>query len=247
MPIKLLSLCLMFFLSTSVMAEKKLEQLNAKEKATISQYVKANLGLKVSDVAHSDVQNFYEVTTNQGVLYLSSDRQHMFYGNLYSLKSGVVNLTERNKAKHRKSQLTMFEKDMIVFPAKNEKYVVTVFTDPSCGYCRKLHQEIESYNKLGITVRYLAFPRGGLKSATFDQMQQIWCATDQKGALTKAKQGSSLKQDVLSRRCDQTIQKQYELGQALEINGTPAIFLADGRMLPGYYPAQKLLETLSKP
>jgi thiol:disulfide interchange protein DsbC len=148
---------------------------------------------------------------------------------------------------HRKSQLTMFEKDMIVFPAKNEKYVVTVFTDPSCGYCRKLHQEITNYNELGITVRYLAFPRGGTQSKTFEEMQQIWCATDQKDALTMAKKGRSLKQSALNRRCDQTIQKQYELGVALGINGTPAIVLEDGRMLPGYYPAQDLLKTLSKP
>ena len=52
---------------------------------------------------------------------------------------------------------------MIVYKAPNEKHSITVFTDISCGYCRKLHRELNDLLDAGITVKYLAFPRGGLQ------------------------------------------------------------------------------------
>ena len=43
---------------------------------------------------------------------------------------------------------------MIVYKAPKEQHVITVFTDITCGYCRKLHEQMADYNALGITVRY---------------------------------------------------------------------------------------------
>ena len=43
---------------------------------------------------------------------------------------------------------------MIVYKAAQEKHVITVFTDITCGYCHKLHEQMKDYNALGITVRY---------------------------------------------------------------------------------------------
>lgn len=67
---------------------------------------------------------------------------------------------------------------MIVYPAEKEKYVITVFMDITCHYCHLLHQKIKEYNELGITVRYLAFPRAGLNSNTAKQMEAIWTSRD---------------------------------------------------------------------
>lgn len=53
---------------------------------------------------------------------------------------------------------------MIIFKAPQEKYVVTVFTDISCGYCKKLHESVDELNRQGVTVRYLAYPRQGADS-----------------------------------------------------------------------------------
>ena len=58
---------------------------------------------------------------------------------------------------------------MIVYPAKNEKHVVTVFMDITCHYCHLLHQQLKEYNDLGIAVRYLAFPRAGMNNQTAKQ------------------------------------------------------------------------------
>ena len=39
---------------------------------------------------------------------------------------------------------------------------------------------------------------------------------------------------------NQIVAKQYQLGQMIGVNGTPAIVLANGKMIPGYQPAPQL-------
>ncbi|MGL5148470.1 MAG: bifunctional protein-disulfide isomerase/oxidoreductase DsbC, partial [Plesiomonas shigelloides] len=134
------------------------------------------------------------------------------------------------------------EDKMLVYKARDEKHVVTVFTDITCGYCRKLHQEMADYNKLGITVRYLAFPRQGVPSANASQMQAVWCAKDPLKAMDDAQNGKS----VGEAECDANIASQYQLGNAFGINGTPAIVLGDGSVIPGYQAPAALLEVLER-
>ena len=129
---------------------------------------------------------------------------------------------------------------MIVFPAKEQKHVITVFTDIDCGYCRKLHAEMDKYNEEGITVRYLMFPRAGVDSPSYKKAVTVWCSKDQLDAMTRAKNGENLP----NLTCDNPIQEEYELGQLIGVRGTPAIVMDDGGMLPGYVPAARLAKAL---
>jgi thiol:disulfide interchange protein DsbC len=129
---------------------------------------------------------------------------------------------------------------VIEFKADKEKYVVNVFTDISCGYCRKLHNEIAEYNKKGITVRYLAFPRGGLVSQSYKDMVSVWCSADKQEAMTTAKGGGQ----VADTSCENKVAQQYKFGQAIGVSGTPNIILPDGTMIPGYQPPKELLDAL---
>jgi thiol:disulfide interchange protein DsbC len=132
------------------------------------------------------------------------------------------------------------ESSMVIFAAAQPKYTITVFTDIDCGFCRKLHSQIADYNRLGITVRYLAFPRTGPGTESWAKAQQVWCSPDRKTALTRAKLGEALH----VARCDDPVAREYELGRALGISGTPGIFTSDGDMLPGYVPPDELLGEL---
>jgi len=112
--------------------------------------------------------------------------------------------------------------------------VITVFTDITCGYCRKLHKQIDQYNNEGITVRYLAYPRSGIRNAAgqptkvFKEMRSVWCSDDPKKALTEAFSG----QKVAYRLCDKPVGKEFEFGRQVGVNGTPAIVLENGMMIP---------------
>ncbi|WP_282109812.1 bifunctional protein-disulfide isomerase/oxidoreductase DsbC [Shewanella algicola] len=208
--------------------------------SALKQKLTETLGVNVAQVQPSPVDSLYQVFTDRGVLYVTQDGSKLFHGNLYDLDQGMKNLTELALAAPRLEMLKPFEQDMLVYKAKDEKHVVTIFTDVDCGFCRKLHNQMQGYNDLGITIRYLAYPRAGIPSANADEMQAVWCAKDPLKAMTEAKTGGNVK----SASCDIDIAKQFQLGQAFGVNGTPAIVLENGVMVPGYQPPADLLRTI---
>jgi len=111
-----------------------------------------------------------------------------------------------------------------------------VFTDIDCGYCRKLHADMDKYNAQGIRVRYLFYPRAGLRSESYRKAVSVWCADDRKAAMTAAKTGRPLP----ARSCVNPVADQYNLGRQLGVRGTPALVLEDGEIIPGYVPPDKL-------
>jgi thiol:disulfide interchange protein DsbC len=178
----------------------------------------------------------YEVVIENKVFYFSADAGYLIQGNVYALNEGV-NLTEKKQTEIRKDLLSAVpEKDMIIYSPEKVKHTITVFTDIDCGYCRKLHEQVKDYNDLGIRVRYLAYPRGGIDSQSYDKAVDVWCAEDRNEALTAAKRGQSVKAGV----CNAPVREQFQLGKDLGINGTPAIFLESGMLIPGYVAPERL-------
>ena len=117
-----------------------------------------------------------------------------------------------------------------------------IFTDVDCGYCRKFHNEINDFNDLGITVNYVAFPRSGLASDSYNKIVTAWCSTAPKDTLTKMKEGLDVQ---LSMCQNHPVEKHFLLGQKIGITGTPAIIKSNGELLPGYLPPEELLTRLN--
>ncbi|MDF7681400.1 bifunctional protein-disulfide isomerase/oxidoreductase DsbC [Enterobacteriaceae bacterium ESL0689] len=193
----------------------------------------SRLDLKSTDIAPSPIAGVKTVFTDDGVMYVTDDGQYIIHGPLYDVSGKQpINITNALLM----TKLNALETEMIIYKAPQERYVVTVFTDITCGYCRKLHEEMNDYNALGITVRYLAFPRQGLQSQAKQEMNAIWCASDRHKAFNDAMAGKS----VPAASCDIDIGKHYAFGVQFGINGTPAIVLSNGTMLPGYQPPKAL-------
>ena len=143
----------------------------------------------------------------------------------------------------RKEQLaTVSVDDMVVFSPEGEtRDYIAVFTDVTCFYCQKLHREVDQLNAIGIEVRYLAFPRGGIDSDGAQKLATAWCADDQQTALTELKAGVELPIN----QCEgNPIAAQYELGKEMGVSGTPAIVTSSGELIPGYRPAAALVALL---
>ena len=196
--------------------------------------------LIVSAVSESKMPGLYRVTDQRGqVIFASADGSYFLTGELYSTQGGVlVNLSEQERQGQRLDELARLKAgDRITFPAKGEEQAhVTVFTDIDCGYCRKLHEEVPSMNDLGITVSYLAFPRAGVGSPSYDKLVNVWCSDDRLDAMTQAKAGKTL----AKKNCVNPVAEEYYLGNKLGVSGTPAIVLGDGSLVPGYLPAEQL-------
>ncbi len=133
--------------------------------------------------------------------------------------------------------------ERIVFaPDGPRKHIVTVFTDIECAFCRKLHQDIGEYNKLGIAIEYLAYPRAGMGTPDAMKTESVWCSSDRRKALTDAKNDLA----IPTLKCDNPVAKHRQIGQRVGLLGTPMIINANGIALPGYMRPADLLETLDK-
>lgn len=184
----------------------------------------------------------YEGVINGEILYFSADGQYVLQGELVSLESRT-NLTEQRRVSLRKSILSgLDEKDMIIFEPEETKHTLTVFTDIDCVYCRKMHSEIDQYQDLGIRIRYMSYPRGGIGSEAYNDAVTVWCADDRQDAMTRAKAGEELE----AKTCDNPVKAEFETGQKMGVQGTPALFLESGQMLPGYVPPERLKQILDE-
>jgi len=199
-------------------------------------------GLKADDVRISPINGVYEIARGSQIGYASADGKYVILGDMIDIDSDS-NLSETRRRGIRARLIeTVPESEMMVFTPKDPKYTITVFTDIDCGYCRRLHSQIAEYNRLGIRVRYLFYPRSGPNTDSWHKAEAVWCSSNRNDALTRAKNGEEIK----SPKCaaDSIIARDYELGHKLDVDGTPAIFLASGEMLPGYSPPGQLLKYL---
>ena len=202
--------------------------------------IKKNLPqIPIEGVFDTPMAGLYGVELAGGqIIYGSADGGYIISGDMYQLGDEVVNLAETRRAVHRKEVMDQVPvEDMIVFsPTGDRRSYVNVFTDVDCGYCRKLHLEMADLNALGIEVRYLAYPRAGIGTPTYDKIVSAWCAENPNEAITELKAGRT----IPTKSCDHPVGKQYEVGQKVGVTGTPAIITASGRLLPGYMPAKDL-------
>jgi thiol:disulfide interchange protein DsbC len=228
------------------------------ENAELTRKVEAKISesfgqpVKVSEVISMANDQIIEAVLVDGtMLHLTPDLTHMvFRSELYELvPMRPNNITKnRNNLKREGLMKALDEKELVIFKAKDEKTVINVFTDIDCGYCRKLHGEIEQLNDLGVTVRYLAYPRAGIinrntgqLTGSFKKIKSVWCDANPAKAMTLAKSTGNIKDNL---DCDAPIAEQMALGVEVGVSGTPAIVLEDGRFIEGYMPAERLVKTI---
>lgn len=204
--------------------------------------LKVNPQVQIDEITPAPLPGFQQAIIGGQVVYVSDDGRYLMQGTLYDIDH-KRNLAEDTMAKLRRKLLTtMPVADRIVFSPANPKYTVTVFTDVECGYCRKFHSQIADYNRQGIAVQYVAFPRMGLGSDDYKKMVSVWCAANPRQALTDAKND----RPVPYRNCKNPVAMEYTLGQRMGLTGTPMVLAEDGTQLGGYVPPEQLRQALDK-
>lgn len=197
-------------------------------------------GVSNMEISASPIAGLKTVVSDQGIFYATEDGQYFLQGSLVQITAqGPVDLSNAALI----GKLDAMADKMIVYPAENEKYVVNIFTDITCPYCVRLHEQMAGYHKRGITVRYLAFPRAGAESKIAEQMEAIWTAEDKKAALDAGK--AKGKTDLAPKK-SQIAAQQFTLGMQFGVAGTPAIVLSNGTLVEGYRTPDELLSILEE-
>jgi thiol:disulfide interchange protein DsbC len=204
-------------------------------------------GIKVESVTPAPMPGFYQVVATGRMVYVSADGRYMINGNLIDLKD-KTDLSAVAWAKTRKAALAKVpEAQRLIYAPANPKHTVTVFTDVDCGFCRQLHAHIDEYNKQGIAVEYVFWPREGVKTTagndtpSYTKAVSVWCASDRKNAFNQAMTGASVK----AATCANPVKDEFELGERLGVNGTPTIVTENGDVVGGYLTPAQLLQVLT--
>lgn len=208
--------------------------------------------IKANDIELLGDEQIVEVVLQDGTtVHFTPDAGYMIYnGSLFSLNgSEIINVTDTRKMPLRKKLVNSIpDNDLVIFEAKGKVHgSISIFTDIDCGYCRRLHQEVEELNNQGITVRYFSFPRAGVSDSyglltnSYKKLKSVWCSVDRKEAMNAAKSTGNIEANT---GCDVDLKKQFLLGKDLGISGTPAIVLEDGSLIAGYRPAKDLVKLI---
>ena len=198
-------------------------------------------GISPDSIAPTPITNLYLVAFGAQVYYITKDGRYLISGNLIELENFPYgrNLTEDVKTAIQKRLIDeLDESGMVIFSPSRVASTITVFTDVTCGYCVRLHQDINQLAKAGIKVRYLGYPRAGIPSDAHDTLVSIWCANDPQRAMTNAKAGREIEKVV----CETPIREHMAVAEQLGGRGTPTVFLQNGVKLPGYLPADELVQ-----
>ena len=198
-------------------------------------------GAVADEIGRAPIEGFYQIVVGAEIIYLSADGRYVVRGDFIDLVENR-NLTEARRRQARLELIASLGDTSIVFSPEHVTHSVNVFTDVDCGFCARLHSQIAEYNALGIEVRYLAYPRAGVRSASYDKTVSVWCSDDPRKAIGDAKFGRR----VEPRACKNPVKDHYITGQLVGVSGTPTIVLESGALVPGYIPPADLLKYLER-
>ncbi|MBT7236581.1 MAG: DsbC family protein [Gammaproteobacteria bacterium] len=185
--------------------------------------------------------SFFEIAIQDQLYYLTSDFKHLIVGNVIDFETGS-NLTENKMKRERIKYLSKInDKNVITYKPDSTKYILTIFTDTSCPYCQKLHNEVDDLLMNDVEVRYVLFSRNGNDDDAYADMVSIWCSKDQKDALNRAFDNDFVK----NQSCQNPISDNYSIARDLKVNGTPMIFMENGLVIPGYVTTDKIMSILT--
>lgn len=236
----IMGLTISLFMLSAGVSQAAVETAETKAQITaLKAKLKGKFRSEPSSIKQSQLPNIFEVMYGTEVVYFSADAKYFLAGDMIELETRT-NLSDFAKQSVRKDIMSREDFKPVVFKAKDEKHILTVFTDIDCGYCAKLHREMPQINAKGITVEYLMFPRAGLQSKSYEKAVSMWCADDQQQMMTDAKE----RREIPEKSCENPVASQYNLGQEVGVTGTPALVTSTGKLIPGYMPADRLAAML---
>ena len=192
---------------------------------------------KIEKVSKASILDLYEVVTGDKLFYTDEKAQYLINGSIYDLKT-MRNLTEERSRKLFAIDFKGLPFELAMKKVKgNGQRKMAYLTDPNCGYCKKLENELKSVDN--VTLYVFMFP---IFAGSDEKVKAVWCSKDQ----VKAWDNLMLNNvQPPAGTCDTPSEKVLELGKKLNANGTPMLIFADGTRVPGFMPAAELENTFS--
>jgi thiol:disulfide interchange protein DsbC len=195
---------------------------------------------KITAVRESPAKGIYEVIMGRNVAYTDEAGRYMIFGHLYDMKEQRDLTAGVLEALNKVDISTFPQADAIKSVRGKGERKIFVFSDPDCPYCKRLENELAKVDN--VTIYTMLYPLDGLHRDARKKAEAIWCAKDRVKAWDEFMQKGTLPE---SRSCDNPIERNIRLGNAMGINGTPTIIFEDGAIAPSMLPAVEIERRLS--
>lgn len=190
---------------------------------------------QIVDIQPASVPGLYEVFTGGALFYSDATGDYIFNGSLIDTRT-KKNLTEDrvNERNAIRFDSLPFEKAIKVVKGDGSRKLA-VFTDPDCPYCKRLEEEMKSVSN--VTMYLFMFPLKIHPNAE-RHAKSIWCSDDRPTAWTSWVLD---KKEPTDKTCqNDPVAATLQLGEKLNVNGTPTIYFEDGSRQAGAMKAADL-------
>jgi thiol:disulfide interchange protein DsbC len=196
---------------------------------------------RIERVQRSEIPVLFEVVMGRNAAYTDATGRYFVFGHLYDMKEQRDLTAERVEKAARIAFGELPLADAIKTVRGKGERVLAVFSDPDCPYCRRLEAELDKLDN--ITLYTFAYPLDGLHPEARNKAVAVWCAANRSQAWAELMKSGKT---PARRACDHPIERNVQLGQRLGIQGTPTLLSADGRILPGAAPKERIEQWLSE-
>jgi len=231
-------------LSLSVLMASCVEAQTPPSTDAIKKLIEPRLGanVKVDSVTETPYSGLYEVRIGSDILYTDKTATYLINGHIFNLTTGA-DLTRERIEEVTKIKFSDLPLDKAIKSVKGDgSRVIAVFEDPNCGYCKRLRQ---TTLKETDNVTIYTFMYNILSEDSFVKSKNVWCAPDRQKAWDDWMLSGKVPATAAT-SCDSPNEEVLALGRKLAIQGTPAIFFADGSRIPGAIDTKALEEKFSK-
>ena len=220
------------------------------------QFQGANIRVN-QELSEYGLEGFHSVNIQGQDLVLTPDGRYAILGDLFDL-SQMRNITEESRSaamgERAGGVISGMDKDGFIKFSHNDDVEhigdMYVFTDPTCPFCTRVHQEMEEYKTAGVNVYYIPYPRSGINAngRDYQMLTRALCSDNPQEALNAYKnQDASVISEldlIDGSACHDTVAAGYNAGQEIGVSGTPFIYLSNGDAIPGYNPAESIISRL---
>ncbi len=220
--------------------EARTETLRVDESALRAR-VEARMGAKPASVTRMPF-GLYEVVIGTEIFYVDPAVNYVFSGRVFDARTRE-DLTSKKRDELLKVDFKSLPLEHAVKMVRgNGSRTLVTFEDPNCPYCRKLFAELDGLKN--VTIYTFLYPI--LSQDSFEKSRAIWCAKDRAAAWAEMMRTGQAP-PAPAADCKHPLQQVLELGQKLEINGTPTLIFPSGKRAPGAIPLERIEQMLAEP
>jgi len=198
-------------------------------------------GAQVAHVGKSGYLGLYEAQFDGQMVYTDAKVAYVLVGSIYDTAT-KQNLSEDRLRKLNRVAWDSLPLDLAIKKVKgNGQRKLAVFSDADCPFCSRLETELKSVDD--VTIYTFLYPIDQLHPDAARKSKMIWCAPDRLKAWDEFFASGKLPDNKGD--CETPLATLQELGQKMRVNATPTLVFADGSIVPGAIPKQRLETEMS--